>query len=326
MRRFPGVSGQARPRSASRRRLDAAGRRPSRTQRPSRSRGSGRATSWSRSGGGAVADRAGGGRGVAGVTAIERGAPLAKLTTIGTGGPARALARPRSIDELVERSATRATKDSTCSRSGSARTCSPRTKASTRSSSGSRASSPRWRWRRRRRAAAGATNAVCLHRARAAGLGGFEFACAIPGTAGGGVFMNAGAYGRDWSEVLVRALVVSADGEDWRTPAQLGLSYRHSALGPGEVVARVEYRLEPRPAGRQGEGRRSRRAPEGHAADEQADLRKRLQEPARRGRGGEDARAVRPQGAPHRRRASSRRSTRTSSRTRAERRPPIASR
>ena len=59
--------------------------------------------------------------------------------------------------------------------------------------------------------------------------------------------MNAGAYGSDWAEVLVRALVVSADGEDWRTPAQLGLSYRHSALASGEVVARVEYRLEPRP-------------------------------------------------------------------------------
>ena len=44
-------------------------------------------------------------------------------------------------------------------------------------------------------AGGGAANAVCLHRARAAGLGGFEFACAIPGTAGGGVRMNAGAYG-----------------------------------------------------------------------------------------------------------------------------------
>jgi UDP-N-acetylmuramate dehydrogenase len=59
--------------------------------------------------------------------------------------------------------------------------------------------------------------------------------------------MNAGAYGRDWSDVLVRALVVTADGESWMTPAELGLAYRHSRLGPGEVVARVEYRLEPRP-------------------------------------------------------------------------------
>jgi UDP-N-acetylmuramate dehydrogenase len=98
-------------------------------------------------------------------------------------------------------------------------------------------------------AGGGAANAVCLHRARAAGLGGFEFACAIPGTAGGGVFMNAGAYGRDWSDVLVRALVVTADGEAWLGPADLGLAYRHSALVPGQVVARVEYRLDPRPEG-----------------------------------------------------------------------------
>ena len=61
-------------------------------------------------------------------------------------------------------------------------------------------------------AGGGATNAVCLHAARGAGLGGFEFACAIPGTAGGGVWMNAGAYGSDWAAILERALVVTADG------------------------------------------------------------------------------------------------------------------
>ena len=96
------------------------------------------------------------------------------------------------------------------------------------------------------RAGGGATNAVCLHRARAAGLGGFEFACAIPGTAGGGVWMNAGAYGSDWSAILVRAHVVTAGGAGWLTPAELGLSYRHSELRHGQVVAEVEYRLTPR--------------------------------------------------------------------------------
>jgi UDP-N-acetylenolpyruvoylglucosamine reductase len=96
-------------------------------------------------------------------------------------------------------------------------------------------------------AGGGAANAVCLHRARAAGLGGFEFACAIPGTVGGGVQMNAGAYGSDWAAILERALVASAEGSDWRTPEELGLEYRRSALGPGEVVAKVEFRLEPRP-------------------------------------------------------------------------------
>jgi len=97
-------------------------------------------------------------------------------------------------------------------------------------------------------AGGGAANAVCLHRARAAGLGGFEFACAIPGTAGGGVRMNAGAYGSDWRAILARAFVVDADGSRWWSPDELDLSYRHSALGAGQVVARVEFRLVPRPS------------------------------------------------------------------------------
>jgi UDP-N-acetylmuramate dehydrogenase len=59
--------------------------------------------------------------------------------------------------------------------------------------------------------------------------------------------MNAGAYGSDWSELLVRARVVTAAGADWLTPAELGLSYRHSDLRHGQVVAEVEYRLTPRP-------------------------------------------------------------------------------
>jgi UDP-N-acetylmuramate dehydrogenase len=97
------------------------------------------------------------------------------------------------------------------------------------------------------RAGGGATNAVCLHRARTAGLGGFEFACAIPGTIGGGIWMNGGAYGGDFSRVLVRALVATADGTGWLTPSELGLSYRHSNLRHGQVVLRAELRLSPRP-------------------------------------------------------------------------------
>jgi UDP-N-acetylmuramate dehydrogenase len=96
-------------------------------------------------------------------------------------------------------------------------------------------------------AGGGAPNAVCLHRARAAALGGFEFACAIPGTTGGGVRMNAGAYGADFASVLARALVVDSDGARWLDGVELGLAYRRSALQPGQVVARVELRLVPRP-------------------------------------------------------------------------------
>ena len=92
-------------------------------------------------------------------------------------------------------------------------------------------------------AGGGATNAVSLHRARAAGLGGFEFASAIPGTAGGGVRMNAGAYGREWRDVVIDALVVDADGARALDVEALGLSYRHSSLAPGQVVAQVRFRL-----------------------------------------------------------------------------------
>ena len=98
------------------------------------------------------------------------------------------------------------------------------------------------------RVGGGAANAVVLHRVRAAGLGGFEFACAIPGTIGGGVWMNAGAYGSDFAGVLGRALVATADGTGWLTPAELGLSYRHSDLRHGQVVVAAELRLEPRPS------------------------------------------------------------------------------
>jgi UDP-N-acetylenolpyruvoylglucosamine reductase len=97
------------------------------------------------------------------------------------------------------------------------------------------------------RAGGGAANAVVLHRVRDAGLGGFEFACAIPGTTGGGVWMNAGAYGGDFAQVLERALVVDLDGARWLTPGELGLRYRHSELRHGQVVAEVELRLVPRP-------------------------------------------------------------------------------
>ena len=96
-------------------------------------------------------------------------------------------------------------------------------------------------------AGGGAPLAVCLHRARAAELGELEFACAIPGTVGGGIWMNAGAYGSNIAHVLERALVAEAAGARWLTPAELGLRYRSSGLRRGQVVARAEFRLRPRP-------------------------------------------------------------------------------
>jgi UDP-N-acetylmuramate dehydrogenase len=178
---------------------------------------------------------------------VEEHVPLSRFTTLGTGGPARWFARPESTDELQrllrwardEHVAVEAIGlgsnvlvhddgvDALVVKLAGA-LASVEVDGSTLVAGG------------------GAANAVCLHRARDAGLGGFEFASAIPGTAGGGVRMNAGAYGREFRDVLVDAVVVDADGAATMTAEALDLSYRHSGLGPGRVVARVRLRLERR--------------------------------------------------------------------------------
>jgi UDP-N-acetylmuramate dehydrogenase len=180
---------------------------------------------------------------------IETSVPLARLTTIGTGGPAAAFARPTSLAELegaIAWAGTRGLAVRVVGLGSNLLAADEGVDALVLQLSGELASVGVDG--RLLRAGGGATNAVCLHRARDSGLGGLEFACAIPGTAGGGVRMNAGAYGSDWSTILVRALVVSAEGSGWLTPAELGLEYRHSHLRPDQVVAEVEYRLSPRPA------------------------------------------------------------------------------
>lgn len=64
-----------------------------------------------------------------------------------------------------------------------------------------------------------------------AGISGFEFLCGIPGTIGGALRMNAGAYGSDISEILEHALVLDPKGTLHRLTAQeLGLAYRHCDL------------------------------------------------------------------------------------------------
>jgi UDP-N-acetylmuramate dehydrogenase len=179
---------------------------------------------------------------------IETGVRLARLTTIGTGGPAAAMARPTTVVELQHAVAWAAERGLDVVTIGlGSNVLAPDAGVDglvLRLEGGLAAVEIDGE---RLAAGGGATNAVCLHRARAAGLGGLEFACAIPGTAGGGVKMNAGAYGSDWSAILDRALVVSREGSGWLSAAELGLSYRRSGLRPGQVVARVEYRLTPRP-------------------------------------------------------------------------------
>lgn len=77
------------------------------------------------------------------------------------------------------------------------------------------------------------------------GLSGLEFGINIPGTAGGAVRMNANAYGGQLAEVLEWVDVCRAGGRERRRPAQLGFAYRSSNLGDGEVVTRVSFQLAP---------------------------------------------------------------------------------
>jgi UDP-N-acetylenolpyruvoylglucosamine reductase len=77
------------------------------------------------------------------------------------------------------------------------------------------------------------------------GLSGLEFGINIPGTAGGAVRMNANAYGGQLAEVLEWVDIATAAGTDRRTPDRLGFTYRHSNLEPGEVVAQVSFHLHP---------------------------------------------------------------------------------
>lgn len=77
------------------------------------------------------------------------------------------------------------------------------------------------------------------------GLAGIEFGVNIPGTAGGAVKMNANAYGGQLAEVLEWVEICTSSGTEHREPETLGFSYRSSNLGPAEVVARVSFRLRP---------------------------------------------------------------------------------
>jgi UDP-N-acetylmuramate dehydrogenase len=95
-------------------------------------------------------------------------------------------------------------------------------------------------------AGAAALDATVAEHAAAAGLAGLEFLCGIPGTIGGAVAMNAGAYGSDFSEVLDWAEIVTRSGERLRLAASaLALAYRHSALPAGAVVVRARLRARP---------------------------------------------------------------------------------
>ena len=81
-----------------------------------------------------------------------------------------------------------------------------------------------------------------------AGLGGLEFAGGIPGTVGGAVVMNAGAYGGEMKQVLIRVHVLMPDGSlVWIPVEEMGLGYRTSCIPAcGGIVTAAEFKLYPK--------------------------------------------------------------------------------
>ncbi|SEN33490.1 UDP-N-acetylmuramate dehydrogenase [Sphingomonas gellani] len=96
------------------------------------------------------------------------------------------------------------------------------------------------------RCGGGASGILVSSTARDRGIAGLEFLRSIPGTVGGFVRMNGGAYGRETSDVLVECEVILRSGERRVLPATaLGYTYRHSDLPDGAVVIAATFRGHP---------------------------------------------------------------------------------
>ena len=96
------------------------------------------------------------------------------------------------------------------------------------------------------RCGGGASGILVSSTARDKGIAGLEFLRGIPGTVGGFVRMNGGAYGREVSDILVSARLVLRSGEAVEWPLErLGYTYRHSEVPAGAVVIEAVFRGTP---------------------------------------------------------------------------------
>jgi UDP-N-acetylmuramate dehydrogenase len=178
---------------------------------------------------------------------LQHDYPLARLTTIRTGGPAEWFARPRHDDELTGllRWAEDGGLDVGVVGSGSNLLVADLGFAGlVLKLDGSLAAIEHDAGRLV--CGGGARLPQVAARAAALGLSGIEFGVSIPGTVGGAVRMNANAYEGELAGTLEWVDVCTAAGVDRRLPGDLGFAYRRSNLGPREVVARASFALEPR--------------------------------------------------------------------------------
>ena len=179
---------------------------------------------------------------------VVRGAPMREYTTLRLGGPADYLAFPRSREEILSLidEAKGAGLPVTVIGHGSnllvldggIRGLVIRVEKNMRSIH---------REGNRLTAQAGAMLIAAAQTAAAAGLSGLEFASGIPGTVGGGLAMNAGAYGGEIGQVTAWAECLRPDGATVRlTGEELDFGYRHSAIREqGLIVTEAAFDLTP---------------------------------------------------------------------------------
>jgi UDP-N-acetylmuramate dehydrogenase len=175
---------------------------------------------------------------------VERGYPLARLTTVRTGGDADWFARPDDEDRLAELVAWADGEGLPIGVLGSGSNLLVADDGfrglaiklgpglATVEHDGERV-----------RAGGGARLPSVAAKVAGWGLTGLEFGVNIPGTVGGAVRMNANAYGGQLAEVLEWVDVCGPDGRDRRRPEALGFTYRSSNLGPDEVVSAAGFAL-----------------------------------------------------------------------------------
>jgi UDP-N-acetylenolpyruvoylglucosamine reductase len=175
---------------------------------------------------------------------VERGYPLARLTTVRTGGPAEWFARPREVEALVELlrwAEAEGLPIGTIGSGSNLLVADDGFHGLAIKLDGELAATEREG--ERVLCGGGARLPSAAAKTAAWGLSGLEFGINIPGTAGGAVRMNANAYGGELGRVLEWVEVATAAGAERREPSQLGFSYRRSNLRPGEVVARASFLL-----------------------------------------------------------------------------------
>ena len=177
---------------------------------------------------------------------VERDYPLARLTTIRTGGPADLFARVETderLEEVLSWADSESTQVGVVGSGSNLLVADDGFRGLVIKLDGALAGIERED--RRLLCGGGARLPQASARAAREGLTGLEFGVNIPGTVGGAVKMNANAYGGDLSRVLEWVDVVSAGGGARRRPAELGFAYRRSNLRENEVVARASFQLQP---------------------------------------------------------------------------------